>query len=50
MFVISNVVGPKVPIQKIFAGISRFLAMDLIVLALIILIPAISLMLPNTSW
>ena len=32
VFVIANVVGKKAPVDKIFAGITRFLGVDLIVL------------------
>ncbi len=46
VFVISNVVGNRAPIDKIFAGIARFLSVDVIVLILIIAFPAISLLLP----
>ncbi len=47
VFVIANVVGRQAPIGIIFAGIMRFLAIDLIVLLLIMLFPVISLLLPN---
>lgn len=50
VFVISNVVGREVSVDRIFAGIIPFLGMDTIVLALIVLFPAISLILPNTMW
>jgi tripartite ATP-independent transporter DctM subunit len=50
VFVISNVVGPEVPLEKIFSGILRFLAMDVVVLALLVIFPALSLMLPNSMW
>lgn len=50
VFVIANVVGKEAPIDKIFAGIMRFLSVDLIVLLLIMGFPIISLLLPNTMW
>ena len=50
VFVIANVVGKEAPIDKIFAGIARFLSVDLIVLLLIMTFPIISLLLPNTMW
>jgi len=48
VFVIGNVIDGKVPISKIFAGVTRFLAMDVIVLALIVVFPVISLFLVTT--
>jgi C4-dicarboxylate transporter, DctM subunit len=50
VFVISNVVGREVSVDKIFAGILPFLGMDTIVLGMIVLFPMISLFLPNTMW
>lgn len=50
VFVISSVVGTQVSLEKIFAGILRFLAMDVIVLALLVAFPALSLLLPNSMW
>ena len=50
VFVIANVVGKEAPIDKIFAGIARFLSVDFIVLLLIMSFPMISLLLPNTMW
>lgn len=46
VFVIANVVGRQAPIDKIFAGISRFLVVDVMVLILIMAFPIISLLLP----
>ena len=46
VFVIANVVGKDAPIDRIFAGIARFLSVDVIVLALIMAFPVISLLLP----
>jgi tripartite ATP-independent transporter DctM subunit len=46
VFVIANVVGKDAPIDKIFAGIMRFLSVDVIVLILIMSFPMISLLIP----
>lgn len=46
VFVIANVVGKQVPIGLIFAGIMRFLVVDVIVLILIMAFPIISLLIP----
>jgi TRAP-type C4-dicarboxylate transport system permease large subunit len=46
VFVIANVVGREAPIDRIFAGIARFLTVDIVVLAMIMAFPAISLILP----
>jgi len=48
VFVIANVVGKEVSIDKIFAGIMRFLTVDVIVLILIMSFPVISLLIPNS--
>lgn len=48
VFVIANVVGKEVSSETIFAGILRFLAIDVIVLFLIIAFPIISLLIPGT--
>ncbi|AZV79988.1 TRAP transporter large permease [Parasedimentitalea marina] len=50
VFVIANVVGKEAPIDRIFAGIARFLSIDVIVLILIMTFPVISLLLPNSMW
>ncbi|MCC1493633.1 TRAP transporter large permease [Cognatishimia sp. F0-27] len=47
VFVIANVVGKEAPIDRIFAGIARFLSIDILVLILIMAFPAISLLLPE---
>ena len=47
VFVIANVVGREAPIDRIFAGIARFLTVDVVVLVLIMAFPAISLILPG---
>jgi tripartite ATP-independent transporter DctM subunit len=46
VFVIANVVGREVPLDRIFAGILRFLTVDVLVLVLIVAFPAISLLIP----
>lgn len=48
VFVIGSVVGKEVPIDRIFAGIMRFLTVDFIVLALIMAFPILSLAIPNS--
>ena len=50
VFVIANVVGKEVSIDRIFSGILRFLSVDVIVLVLIISFPILSLLIPNTMW
>lgn len=50
VFIINSVVGPDAPVHKIFRGVINFLAMDLLVFALIVLFPAISLLLPYSQW
>ncbi|UWR21952.1 TRAP transporter large permease [Sulfitobacter sp. S190] len=49
VFVIANVVGRDAPIDKIFAGITRFLSVDVIVLGLIMAFPIISLLIPMAA-
>ncbi|MEQ9259771.1 MAG: TRAP transporter large permease [Roseovarius sp.] len=46
VFVIASVVGKEVPIDRIFSGILRFLTVDVIVLALIMAFPILSLLIP----
>lgn len=48
VFVIANVVGKEVPIDRIFSGIFRFLVVDVIVLILLMAFPVISLILPQS--
>lgn len=48
VFVIGNVIDHKVPVSKIFSGVTKFLIMDIIVLALIVIFPIISLLMPTT--
>ncbi|WP_339951026.1 TRAP transporter large permease [uncultured Albimonas sp.] len=47
VFVISSVTGPEVKVHAIFAGVSRFLIMEIVVLVLLLTFPAISLLIPN---
>ena len=47
VFVIKEIVGNKVPITQIFAGVSWFIVSDLILLTLLILVPSIVLWLPG---
>ena len=47
-FVIASVTSKSVKLDEIFAGILRFLPVDVIVLILIILFPIISLLIPNS--
>jgi tripartite ATP-independent transporter DctM subunit len=49
VFVIANVVGKEAPIDKIFAGVSRFLSADVIVLLIIMAFPALSLLIPMAA-
>ena len=46
VFVIANVVGKDVPIDRIFSGIFRFLTVDVLVLILLMAFPVISLIIP----
>ncbi|KIT17867.1 TRAP transporter large permease [Jannaschia aquimarina] len=46
VFVIANVVGRDVPLDRIFAGILRFLTVDVLVLLAIMAFPVISLLIP----
>ncbi|WP_349359131.1 TRAP transporter large permease [Stappia sp.] len=48
VFVIAGVVGKRVPIDRIFAGIVRFLGVDVLVLLLIMSFPVLSLLIPNS--
>ena len=49
VFVIANVVGRDAPVGTIFAGITRFLSVDIIVLILIMSFPVISLLIPMAA-
>ncbi|MBV7394069.1 TRAP transporter large permease [Mameliella sediminis] len=48
VFVVSSVVREEVAVHTIFFGVMKFLVMDLIVLALIVAFPIISLLLPGS--
>ncbi|WP_299965061.1 TRAP transporter large permease [uncultured Roseobacter sp.] len=48
VFVIASVVGDDAPLHRIFAGIARFLSIDVIVLGLIMAFPVISLLIPQS--
>jgi len=48
VFVIANVVGREVPIDRIFSGILRFLTIDILVLIAIMSFPIISLLIPGS--
>ncbi|SDZ24912.1 TRAP transporter, DctM subunit [Jannaschia faecimaris] len=48
VFVIANVVGREVPIDRIFSGILRFLTIDVLVLILIMSFPILSLLIPGS--
>ncbi|MGR3425121.1 MAG: TRAP transporter large permease [Sagittula sp.] len=47
VFVLNSVTEPKVPIGRIFAGVTPFFVMDLVVLALLLVFPILSLAIPN---
>lgn len=47
VFVVSSVMKPTIPVQTIFMGVTRFLVMDLVVLAVIVAFPIVSLFLPG---
>lgn len=47
VFVIGNVTGRDITVDQIFAGVMRFLAIDIVVLAILVVVPAISTIIPN---
>jgi len=47
VYVIKTVVGDQVPLETIFRGVTWFLACEVVVMALLIAFPQISLYLPN---
>ncbi|WP_366142911.1 TRAP transporter large permease [Pseudooceanicola sp.] len=47
VFVVSSVVRPEVPVHVVFFGVMKFLVIDLMVLAVIVLFPVVSLLLPS---
>jgi len=46
VFVLASVLEEKIEIGKIFRGLVRFLAIDIVVLLILIFVPAISLIIP----
>ncbi len=50
VFIIGSVVGKTAPVHTIFRGVINFLAMDIIVFALIVIFPVLSLLLPRTMF
>lgn len=47
VFVINSVTEPKVPLARIFVGVTPFFAMDVVVLSLLLVFPILSLLLPG---
>ena len=47
-YVVKNVVGDAIPLETIFKGIGWFLACEVVIMALILTFPEISLWLPNS--
>lgn len=50
VYVIKGALGSQVSLQDIFRGVTWFLIMDLVALALIVSFPALSLWLPAVMW
>ncbi|MCG8491182.1 MAG: TRAP transporter large permease subunit, partial [Sneathiellales bacterium] len=50
VYVIKGALGTQVSLQKIFHGVTWFILMDIAALLLIVLVPALSLMLPAIMW
>lgn len=50
VFVIKGVSPPEVTLKRVFQGAAAFLVLDLVVLALLLLVPAFSLWLPNSAF
>jgi len=50
VYVIKGALGTQVSLQKIFQGVTWFIVMDIAALLLIVLVPALSLMLPAIMW
>jgi len=48
VYVIKSVVGDKIPLETIFRGVGWFLACEVVVVALLVAFPQISLYLPST--
>lgn len=49
-FIIKAVGGKDIQIHSIFAGISRFLVVEVMILMLLLLFPILSLLIPNTMY
>ncbi len=49
-FIIKAVGGKDIQIHSIFAGISRFLIAEVVILVILLLFPILSLMIPNTMY
>lgn len=47
-YVVKNVVGDRIPLETIFRGIGWFLACEVVIMALILSFPQLSLWLPNS--
>lgn len=47
-YVVKNVVGDRIPLHTIFKGIGWFLACELVIMALLLTFPQLSLWLPNS--
>lgn len=50
VFVIQGVTSGKVALEDVFKGVSRFLVLDFVVLALLLLFPVLSLWIPGSAW
>jgi TRAP-type C4-dicarboxylate transport system permease large subunit len=48
VYVIKSVVGDEIPLETIFRGVTWFLACEVVIVALLIAFPQISLFLPGT--
>jgi len=49
-FIIKAVGGKDIQIHSIFAGISRFLIVEVVILVMLLLFPILSLLIPNTMY
>jgi len=47
VFVIKSIVGEKIGLETIFKGVAIFLLSDVVVIAMLLFIPALSLFLPS---
>lgn len=50
VFVISSVIGRKIPVHTIFSGVMKFLILDVVVLLLLLAFPILSMLLPTTMF